>query len=90
MHSPERNKRVLLLTGGLLVLEEQATGDYISASAQAFGISLALSFLVKDPAIALLLTLLPTRGGRKGRRVMASVVRALSTSPVEALALSVT
>ena len=59
------------------------------AAAQAFGVSLGLSFLIKDPAIALLLALLPTRGDRKGRRVMDAVADVLSLSPVEALSLSV-
>ena len=70
----------------LLVLEaeEAARGlGFANATAQSYAISLALSFLVKDPLIALLIALLPTRAARRQHKVMDVVADALSRSPVE-------
>ena len=77
---------VYVLYGVLLVLEAEAAGEFARAAAQAYGVSLTLSFLCKDPALALMLTLLPTKADRRKHKVMDVVAEMLSRSPVELMA----
>ena len=54
-------------------------------AARAYAISLGLSFLVKDPMVALVITLLPTRAERRTHKVVHAVADALSRTPLESI-----